>query len=213
MRSAWPISSAASGVAKPPETSRYQGSPTNSPFAAADTASSAPHRSASPVSAARDCRGARVAPRPAMNTGRRADNSASINAETSGATGSVTASATDESATAARRPARCDPAGAACTSSGQAEHDGGRRRVRRPAGGRHVRAVRSGRHPTYGSRRSTGHAARGRCRSWTPAGSPRAPGRPSGCGLLAASVIPVNALVTPGPWWTVSTANRPDTRA
>ena len=52
-RSAAAISSAVSGVAKPPEMSRYQGSPANSPFAAADTASSAPHRSASGDTAAR----------------------------------------------------------------------------------------------------------------------------------------------------------------
>ena len=69
-RSAPPISSAASGVAKPPETSRYHGSPANSPLAAADTASSAPHRSASAAPAGP--RRPAGAPRPAMNTGRRA---------------------------------------------------------------------------------------------------------------------------------------------
>ena len=35
----------------------------------------------------------------------------------------------------------------------------------------------------------------------------------SGVRLLAASTIPVSALVTPGPWCTVSAVNRPDTRA
>jgi hypothetical protein len=35
----------------------------------------------------------------------------------------------------------------------------------------------------------------------------------SGVRLLAASVSPVSALVTPGPWCTLSTASLPDTRA
>ena len=35
----------------------------------------------------------------------------------------------------------------------------------------------------------------------------------SGVRLLAASVIPVSAFVTPGPWCTESTPSRPDTRA
>jgi hypothetical protein len=35
----------------------------------------------------------------------------------------------------------------------------------------------------------------------------------SGVRLLAASVIPVSALVNPQPWWTLSTATRPDVRA
>ena len=37
--------------------------------------------------------------------------------------------------------------------------------------------------------------------------------RISGVRLLAASVSPVMALVSPGPWWTLHTASRPDTRA
>src|SRR5262249_1307128 len=47
IRSAAPISSAASGVAKPPLTSRSQGFPRNRPLAAAEVASSAPQASAS----------------------------------------------------------------------------------------------------------------------------------------------------------------------
>ena len=37
--------------------------------------------------------------------------------------------------------------------------------------------------------------------------------RISGVRLLAASVRPVIALVRPGPWWTLQTVSRPDTRA
>ncbi|SFJ04158.1 hypothetical protein SAMN05216275_106110 [Streptosporangium canum] len=35
----------------------------------------------------------------------------------------------------------------------------------------------------------------------------------SGVRLLAASVMPVIALVSPGPWWTLSTPTRPPVRA
>ena len=68
IRSAAPISSAASGVAKPPLTSRSQGFPRNRPLAAAEVASSAPHASASRSRSARAF--ATRAPRPATNTGR-----------------------------------------------------------------------------------------------------------------------------------------------
>ena len=67
-RSAWAISSAASGLAKPPEMPSDHGLPVNRPLATAEVASKAPHRLASRSSSARACR----APRPAMNTGRRA---------------------------------------------------------------------------------------------------------------------------------------------
>ena len=71
IRSAPVISSAASGDANPPLTSRFQGLPRNSPLATAEVASSAPHASASRSRSARaDARPARPrAPRPAMNTG------------------------------------------------------------------------------------------------------------------------------------------------
>src|SRR4051812_14741407 len=72
-RSAPPISSAARGEAKPPETSSDQGSSWKRPLATADVDSSAPQRAASATSPARDAR----APRPATNTGRFADRSAS----------------------------------------------------------------------------------------------------------------------------------------
>jgi hypothetical protein len=63
--SAPPISSAASGEANPPLTSRSHGLPRNSPLAAAEVASSAPHSSAARSRSPRAPR----APRPAMNTG------------------------------------------------------------------------------------------------------------------------------------------------
>ncbi len=69
-RSASAISSAASGDAKPPDTSSDQSLPLNSPRATAEVASSAPYRSASASSASRQP-GPRD-PRPAMNTGRSA---------------------------------------------------------------------------------------------------------------------------------------------
>ena len=77
------ISSAASGEANPPLTSRFQGLPRNSPLATADVASSAPHASASRSSSAARPR----APRPAMNTGRRAARSTSASAVTASAAG------------------------------------------------------------------------------------------------------------------------------
>ena len=71
IRSAPPISSAASGEAKPPLTSRSHGLPRNRPLAAADVASSAPQSSASaPAPAAAP---APARPGPAMNTGRAGD--------------------------------------------------------------------------------------------------------------------------------------------
>ena len=96
-RSASLISSAASGVANPPLMSRSHGLPRNSPRAAADVASSAPQPAASRASAgpappcpARPCR----APRPAMNTGRRARASAAASCSTVSAGGAPPAIAT-----------------------------------------------------------------------------------------------------------------------
>ena len=85
MTSASPISSAASGVANPPLTSRFHGLPRNSPLATAEVASSAPHAPASRSSSAARPR----APRPAMNTGRRAPRSTSASAVTASAAGAV----------------------------------------------------------------------------------------------------------------------------
>ena len=85
MTSASPISSAASGVANPPLTSRFHGLPRNRPLATAEVASSAPHASASRSSSAARPR----APRPAMNTGRRAPRSTSASAVTASAAGAV----------------------------------------------------------------------------------------------------------------------------
>ena len=111
-RSAPVISSAASGVAKPPETSRAQGLPVNRPFATADVASSAPLRSASRSSASRQP-GPR-APRPATNTGRSAAR------ERGGEPLQVRvrppAPPAGRPATAPARPA---PVSSVCTSSGR----------------------------------------------------------------------------------------------
>ena len=85
MTSASPISSAASGVANPPLTSRFHGLPRNRPLATAEVASSAPHAPASRSSSAARPR----APRPAMNTGRRAPRSTSASAMTASAAGAV----------------------------------------------------------------------------------------------------------------------------
>ena len=72
------ISSAASGEANPPLTSRFHGLPRNSPLATAEVASSAPHASASrsrsagpaPGAAARD---EHRPPGPAQHLGQRGD--------------------------------------------------------------------------------------------------------------------------------------------
>ena len=77
------ISSAASGEANPPLTSRFQGLPRNSPLATAEVASSAPHASASRSRSAARPR----APRPAMNTGRLAPRSSPASAVTASAAG------------------------------------------------------------------------------------------------------------------------------
>ena len=79
------ISSAASGEANPPLTSRFQGLPRNSPLATAEVASSAPHASASRSSSAARPR----APRPAMNTGRLAARSTPASAVTASAAGAA----------------------------------------------------------------------------------------------------------------------------
>ena len=77
-RSAPVISSTASGVANPPEIPNDHGSPAKSPFATADVASSAPHRSANAATSDP----ARRAPRPAMNTGRCAPSRSAASAAT-----------------------------------------------------------------------------------------------------------------------------------
>jgi hypothetical protein len=119
-RSAAWISSAASGEAKPPLTSRSHGLPRNRPLPAAEVASSAPHRAPSSSRSAR-APGAR-APRPAMNTGRRAADSASASAAADATDG---ATAGDGPTVGTALGIVHDPA---CTSSGRASTT-----VRRPA--------------------------------------------------------------------------------
>ena len=89
IKSAPVISSAASGDANPPLTSRSQGLPRNSPLATAEVASSAPQASASrSISARAEARPARPrAPRPAMNTGWLAPRSTAATAVTASADG------------------------------------------------------------------------------------------------------------------------------
>ena len=114
------ISSAASGVANPPLTSRFHGLPPNRPLATAEVASSAPHASASRSSAAAWPR----APRPATNTGRRAPRSTPASAVTASAAG-ATGYAFRIAGTG---PAGPGPQSAPWTSSGRA-----RTTVRRPS--------------------------------------------------------------------------------
>ena len=105
-------------------------------------------------------------------------------------------------------------AGAAWTSSGRLSTT-----VRRSLDGRPVRAddVGGGR---GGRVHPLGHRADGRGQGVLvdpevrpPAAAPSAASTSSGVRLLAASVMPVIALVSPQPWCTVSTAGRPAVRA
>ena len=117
-RSAPRISSAASGEAKPPVTSRSHGSPRNRPLATAEVASSAPH--ALGQRRQRLAPAPRGAPRPATNTGRRAA------ASSVGQRRRPRSGARHRRRAGAGRPA-ARPAGPvdglrACTSSGRFEH-------------------------------------------------------------------------------------------
>ena len=90
IRSAVPISSAASGEENPPEMPRENGSPSNKPLATADVATSAPTCSAS----AAICCPAPRAPRPATNTGRRDASSSRRNSATADSAGRTCAGVT-----------------------------------------------------------------------------------------------------------------------
>ena len=197
------ISSAASGAANPPATSRYQG-PEKRPFATAEVASSAPHRSARSASAGPAAR----APRPAMNTGRCAPASRSASCPTAagaGATSGSSGSTTDGGTVASP----------AWTSSGRLSTT-----VRRSALARRTARIASSTAESAVAARSWAAPTAAASPAWSSAKLDRAPAAPVsaasttiGVRLFAASAIPVSALVSPGPWCTVSTPSRPERRA
>ena len=108
-RSAPVISSAASGVANPPEMPNDHGSPWNSPLATAEVASSAPDAAASALSSAAAPR----APRPATKTGRSAAVTSSASARTAAVPGRTACSGPGPGTEPGSGTS------AACTSSGR----------------------------------------------------------------------------------------------
>jgi hypothetical protein len=191
--SAPPITSAASGEANPPLTSRSHGLPRNSPLAAADVASSAPHswpaRSSSPR--------APRAPRPAMNTGRLALSSVLPSDWT--ASGDGPGPMTELIGVSGGGCSHC----AAWTSSGRE-----RITVRRPIAACQARATSPAadageRSPTCSAPTAAARPATSTWKLDLTSGA-SATSTISGVRLLAASVMPVIALVRPGPWWTDS---------
>ena len=200
-RSASVISSAASGLAKPPEMPSAHGFPVNSPLATAEVANNAPHRSASRSSSTRACR----APRPATNTGRRARAIAEANSATadgSGAGGGYSGSAPGDSA----------GVDSACTSSGRLSST-----VRRSWVARRTARTTSATAEAADTRSATAPTETASA-SWSIWKFERgevasAASTTSGVRLLAASVMPVSALVSPQPWCTDSTPSRPLVRA
>ena len=206
IKSAPEISSAASGEANPPLTSRSHGLPRNSPLAAAEVASSAPHAAASRSRSPRAW--AMRAPRPATKTGRRAMASRPASASAAPADGATGPS------TGRRRWLPVALARLHVQRHGQ-YHGAALQRGRlvgpRGVGGRRGGGVQPCRHradrgghpghvdPEVGVDR----------RAWLTSAASTS----SGVRLLAASVIPVIALVSPGPWCTVSSPARPAVRA
>ncbi len=195
IRSAPRISSAVSGDAKPPLTSRYHGLPLNMPLATAEVASSAPLASARRSSEAR-ARATR-APRPATNTGRLARRSASARAAATAGEGCGGRRSSAGGTTGAG-----SGNGAACTSSGRL-----RTTVRRCVTAvRHARAASATAVRGAWTRSGTAPTARA-SPSWstrkferTAAAAVSAASTSMGVRLLAASVMPVMALVSPQPW-------------
>ena len=207
IRSAPWISSAASGEENPPETSRDHGLPLNRPLATADVATSAPTRSANASSASRQP-GPR-APRPATKTGRSASRSAATSRATASSLGATGSSATWVSTLRLVDPC---PASMAWTGSGRL-----RITVRRSSRARRNAAtpcstavsadvIRAETAPTD-SARAVWSTQKLDCRLVTSAARTS-----NGVRLFAASAIPVMALVSPQPWWTLSSATPPPIR-
>ena len=198
------INSAASGRAKPPEIPRSNGSPSKSPFATADVASSAPQRRARSRSALRYA----IAPRPARNTGRSAAFSRFANCFVAYFPDRIGTGR--DSGSTARGSADC-----ACTSRGTLSTT-----VRRPFRAvRHARSTSSTADSAESTRSGIAPVARTspsesiRKFDRTAAEATSAASTSSGVRLFAASVIPVTALVSPGPWCTDKTVTNPLVRA
>ena len=202
--SASPSSRAASGDEKPPAMPTANGSPANSPLATAEVASTAPvsspsRRSAGPAPES-------TAPRPAMIAGRSASarNDASVSIEPGRGGASWGRGGGNEGSHSA-----------ACTSSGSINTTARRSiRARRTARATSAIAVagpctRSATAPTA----STSPAWSIRKFDRSAAAGTSAASTSSGVRLLAASVSPVIAFVSPGPWCTLHAASRPLTRA
>ena len=214
-RSAPRISSAASGEAKPPLTSRSHGLPRNSPLAAAEVASSAPQASASRSRSARapEC----LAPRPAMKTGRCAAPIASASRAAEPGPSAWRSSAARGPGPVALRPAGVTLTWAARAAASRSAAGGGQSPAWTSSGRARITVRRSSTAVWY-ARTVSSTAKSGECsRAGT---APTALARPatsilkldltalaatsaastiSGVRLFAASVMPVIALVSPGP--------------
>ncbi len=188
--SASAISRCAIGVAKPPLIPRLNGSPVNRPLPTADVASSAPVSSPSRCSAGPAVE--RTAPRPPMITGRCARCRARATRRTSGRT-SVISGAGGGGVSSTE---------AACTSSGRfkttARRSTSARRTARAVSATAVagECTRSDTAPTAVTSASWSILKFERsCAAGVSAASSS-----TGVRLLAASVSPVIAFVSPGPW-------------
>ena len=191
------------GEAKPPEIPTANGSPANSPFATAEVARIAPLTSPSRRSAgpAPDS----TAPRPAMIAGRSAPASAAAAAETSLRTGASEGAEGGSTSSHA----------AAWTSSGSISTT-----VRRSTTARRTARVVSATADEGPCTRSATAPTDSTSASWSIlkfericAAGVSAASRITGVRLLADSVSPVIAFVSPGPWCTDATPSRPLTRA
>ena len=197
-------SRAPTGVAKPPEMPTANGSPAKSPLATAEVASTAPV--SSPSSRRAGPAPASTAPRPATIAGREAPASSAASSSTDPGRGAASSGSGGGSS---------PEHSAACTSSGSISTTARRStRARRTARATSAIAVagpctRSATAPTdstspvWSIRKFERRAAAGVSAASTS----------SGVRLLAASVSPVTALVSPGPWCTLHAASRPLTRA
>ena len=202
MRSLSPTSSLDAGEANPPLMPSDQGSPANSPCPHTDVASSAPARSASfaMASSAPEI----TAPRPAMNTGRFALSIASARRRTLSGSGCSGPGAAG-SASGGIFPVRT----ASCTSVGRLSTTVCRSRsarvTARSVSSRAVAGVwmRSATAPTE---RAIAAWSKWKLFFTAPAGTSPA-STSSGVRLLAASAIPVSALVSPGPECTLTSVS------
>ena len=191
------ISSTASGDANPPEMPRDHGLPSNKPLATALVASNAPADSASRSNGTRALR----APRPAMNTGRAADISAWTRRPTASSS-----TATSFASGGFGHGIACAGTSAAWTSSGRLSRTVRRSREAVQYAAAASFTADSGEVTLIDSAPTAAASAGWSTWKFDRGDVTSAARTSSGVRLLAASAMPVMALVSPQPWCTDTAA-------